>query len=81
MGYFGNNWRNWGPPRGPEINPDVSIIFPILFLEKKRCYLRAGWTVTLMTSWDKGESGVLGGIKYRQLHTYVIDWFSKIHHF
>jgi hypothetical protein len=34
LGYFGNNWSNWGPPRGPEINPDVSIIFPILFLAK-----------------------------------------------
>jgi hypothetical protein len=34
MGYFGNKWRNWGPPRGPEITPNVSITFPILFPEK-----------------------------------------------
>jgi hypothetical protein len=29
----------------------------------------------------KRLSRILGGIKYRQIHTYVIDWFSKIHHF
>jgi hypothetical protein len=34
MGYFGIKWKNWGPPRGPEITPNASIIFPILFLEK-----------------------------------------------
>jgi hypothetical protein len=34
MGYFGNNWRNWGPPRGPEITLNASITFSILFLGK-----------------------------------------------
>jgi hypothetical protein len=33
MGYFGNKWRNWSPPRGPGIAPRVSKIFPILNLE------------------------------------------------
>jgi hypothetical protein len=34
MGYFGNNWKNWGPPRGPEITPNISNISPILFPAK-----------------------------------------------
>jgi hypothetical protein len=34
MGDFGNNWRNWGPPRGPGITPSISIIFTILNLSK-----------------------------------------------
>jgi hypothetical protein len=34
MGYFGNKFRNWGPPRGPGIAPSLSIIFPILNISK-----------------------------------------------
>jgi hypothetical protein len=34
MGFFGNNWRNGGPPRGPGITPSVPIIFLILNLAK-----------------------------------------------
>jgi hypothetical protein len=34
MGYFGNNWRNWSPPRGPGIAPGVSKIFPSLNISK-----------------------------------------------
>jgi hypothetical protein len=29
----------------------------------------------------KPQYQVLGGIKYRQIHYYLIDWFQKTHHF
>jgi hypothetical protein len=35
MGYFGNKWRYWGPPRGPDIAPNASKIFLILNLAKQ----------------------------------------------
>jgi hypothetical protein len=53
-----NKWRNWDPTRGPGIAPSVSKIFKILNLSKSVFSLGAGWTVTLMTSGEKGENGV-----------------------
>jgi hypothetical protein len=60
------------------------------------CYLYAGYSVielnqilnlkqspneTLQIYEVQHYENILGGIKYRQIHTYVIDWFSKIHRF
>jgi hypothetical protein len=35
MGYFGNKWRNWSPPRGPAIASVVSKIFLSLNILKE----------------------------------------------
>jgi hypothetical protein len=59
----------------------LSIIFPILTLSKSVVISLLG---AQSYSWQVEKNvkmWVLGGIKYRQIHTYVIDWFSKIHHF
>jgi hypothetical protein len=60
MGYFGNNWRNWGPPRGRGITPSVSIIFPILNLAKSAIISVLGVHLTLMTSDAKVKMGYFG---------------------
>jgi hypothetical protein len=52
-----------------------------LYFIKKTTHFLANLDCFQKKKWKIRKDTVLGGIKYNQIHHYLIDWFEKIHPF